>query len=59
MNERERRLLYAMVKMARGRLIRLKSAKMNDYKPLLEYVDEASHILADLEDIYGSPGAAE
>lgn len=56
MTERERLLLYEMIKMARGKLIEMGNA---DFKrkeiPLTDFINESSLILGALEEIYGTP----
>lgn len=57
MNERERRLLYEMLKIARGLLIRMRNAKPTEKNLLLiDFVNQSSQVLGILEDIYSTPG---
>jgi hypothetical protein len=56
MNERERLLLYEMLRMARGKLIQLANVNLTDKSVcLMDFVGESSRILGALEEIYFTP----
>ncbi len=56
MNERERMLLYEMLKMARGKLIQMAHVNPTDKSIcLMDFVGESSRIIGALEEIYGTP----
>jgi hypothetical protein len=56
MNERERILLYEMIKLARGKLIQICSHDQKDkFIVLGDLLSEASRILGTIEEIYSTP----
>ena len=55
MNERERMFLYEMIKLARGKLMKICEADPKGRFVVFDVLSEASRILGTIEEIYSTP----